>query len=244
VEQAEAALDAARLDVEFTRVSAPVAGRVGRKLVTEGNLISGGVGTQGTLLTTIVSLDPIYAYFEADEGSVLKYSRLARTGQRPSSREHRNPVHVGLADEEGFPHDGVMDFVDNQVDRGTGTIVARAVLPNPDLSLLPGLFARLQLPGSGQYRATLVPDEAIGTDQSQKFVWVVDAESKAQYRTVRIGPIIDGLRVVREGLTPEDRVVVAGVQRVRPGVVVDAQLVPATAVANAAPSDGAPPKSD
>src|SRR6266446_9599746 len=142
VEEAQAAVDAARLDVEFTRVSAPIGGRVGRKLVTEGNLINGGVGTQGTLLTTIVSLDPIYAYFEADEGSLLKYSRLARLGQRPSSRDYKNPVRVALADEEGFPHPGVMDFVDNQVDRGTGTIVGRALLPNPDLSLLPGLFAR------------------------------------------------------------------------------------------------------
>jgi RND family efflux transporter MFP subunit len=236
LEEAQAAVDAARLDVEFTRVSAPVSGRVGRKLVTEGNLINGGVGAQSTLLTTIVSLDPIYAYFEADEGSVLKYSRLARTGQRPSSREHRNPVRVGLADEEGFPHEGVMDFVDNQVDRGTGTVVARALLPNPDLSLLPGLFARLQLPGSGQYRAILIPDEAVGTDQSQKFVYVIDAEGKAQYRTVKVGPMIDGLRVVREGLAPDDRVVVAGIQRVRPGILVDAEPVPAAAVATAGPN--------
>ena len=221
--ETEAAVDAARLDVEFTHVTAPVAGRVGRKLVTEGNLINGGVGTQGTLLTTIVSLDPIYAYFDADEGSLLKYSRLARTGQRPSSREYKNPVHVALADEETFPHDGWMDFVDNQVDRGTGTIVGRAVLPNPDLSLIPGLFARLRLPGSGRYRATLLPDEAIGSDQSQKYVFVVDAEKKAQYRTVKIGPLVDGLRVVREGVTPEDWVVVAGLQRVRPGLMVDAQ---------------------
>ncbi len=223
VEESQAAVESAKLDVEFTHVSAPVSGRVGRKLVTEGNLINGGVGTQGTLLTTIVSLDPIYAYFEADEGAVLKYGRLARLGQRPSSREHKNPVHVALADEEGFPHDGVMDFVDNQVDRGTGTIVARALLPNPDLSLIPGLFARLRLPGSGQYRAILLPDEAIGSDQSQKFVFVVDGESKASYRMVKIGPLVDGLRVVREGLTPEDWVVVAGLQRVRPGGTVDAQ---------------------
>ena len=223
VEEALAAVDAARLDVEFTHVSAPVGGRAGRKLVTEGNLINGGVGTQGTLLTTIVSLDPIYAYFEADEGSLLKYDRLRRTGERPSSRDYKNPVHVALADEEGFPHPGVMDFVDNQVDRGTGTIVGRALLPNSDLSLLPGLFARLRLPGSGQYQAILVPDEAIGSDQSQKFVFLVDGESKAQYRTVKIGPLIDGLRVVREGVGPEDRVIVAGLQRVRPGLKVDAQ---------------------
>jgi len=223
VEEAEAAVDAARLDVEFTEVSAPISGRVGRRLVTEGNLISGGGGSQGTLLATIVSLDPIYAYFEADEGSLLKYDRLARSGQRPSSRDYRNPVRVGLADERGFPREGFMDFVDNQVDRGTGTIVGRAILPNPDLDLVPGLFARLQLPGSGQYRAILVPDEAIASDQSQKYVFVVDAESKAKYRPVKIGPLVDGLRVVREGVTPGDWVVVAGLQRVRPGLPVDAQ---------------------
>jgi len=245
LEEAQAAVDAARLDVEFTRVSAPVSGRVGRKLVTEGNLINGGVGAQSTLLTTIVSLDPIYAYFEADESSVLKYNRLARLGQRPSSREHRNPVHVGLADEQGFPHEGVMDFVDNQFDRGTGTIVARALLPNPDLGLLPGLFARLQLPGSGQYRAILIPDEAVGNDQAQKFVYVVDAENKAQYRTVTVGPLIDGLRVVREGLAPEDRVVISGLQRLRPGIVVDAQAVPAeSTVATAAPTAPTTPPAD
>jgi RND family efflux transporter MFP subunit len=220
---AEAAVEAARLDVEFTQVSAPISGRVGRKLVTEGNLITGGPGSQGTLLTTIVSLDPIYVYFEADEGSFLKYTRLARTGERPSSRDYKNPVYVGLADERGFPREGFMDFVDNQVDRGTGTIVGRAVLPNPDLSLTPGLFARLRLPGSGRYRATLLPDEAIASDQSQKYVFVVDRESKAQYRPVKIGPLVDGLRVVREGVTPDDWVVVAGLQRARPGLTVDAQ---------------------
>src|SRR5437899_10208950 len=240
VAEAQAAVDAARLDVEFTHVSAPVSGRVGRKLVTEGNLINGGVGTQGTLLTTIVSLDPIYAYFEADEGSLLKYDRLARTGQRPSSRDYKNPVHVALADEEGFPHEGAMDFVDNQVDRGTGTIVGRALLPNPDLSLIPGLFARLRLPGSGEYRAILVPDEAIGSDQSQKFVFVVDGESKAEYRAVKIGPLVDGLRVVREGVTPDEWVVVAGLQRIRPGIKVDAQRETIPPPATVATADGLP----
>ena len=223
VAEAEAVVEAAALDVEFTNVTAPVSGRVGRKLVTEGNLINGGVGTQGTLLTTIVSLDPIYAYFEADEGAFLKYSRLAQTGERPSSREYKNPVHMGLADEKGFPHEGRMDFVDNQLDRGTGTIVARAVMPNTDLMLAPGLFARIQLPGSGRYRAILVSDEAVSSDQSQKFVYVVDGDGTARYRTIKIGPLVDGLRVVREGLTPEDWVVVAGIQRVKPGAKVDAQ---------------------
>jgi membrane fusion protein, multidrug efflux system len=219
----EAAVEAARLDVEFTQVAAPISGRVGRKLVTEGNLTTGGPGSQGTLLTTIVSLDPIYAYFEADEGSFLKYERLKRSGERPSSRDYKNPVFVGLADERGFPREGFMDFVDNQVDRGTGTIVGRAILPNPNLSLTPGLFARLRLPGSGRYRATLLPDEAIASDQSQKYVFVVDRENKTQYRPVKIGPLVDGLRVVREGVTPDDWVVVAGLQRARPGLTVDAQ---------------------
>src|SRR5262249_16028295 len=174
VDEAEAAVDAAKADVEYTHGTGPVSGRRGRGRVTEGSLRKGGRGTQGTRLSTIVSLDPIYAYFEADEGSLLKYNRLARLGKRPSSRESKNPVHVALADEEGFPHEGFMDFVDNQVDRGTGTIVGRAVLPNPDLSLIPGLFARLRLPGSGEYRAILVPDEPISSDQSGTFGDVVD----------------------------------------------------------------------
>jgi len=223
VAEAEAALDAAKLDLEFTRVTAPISGRASRKLVTEGNLINGGVGTQGTLLTTIISLDPIYAYFDADERSFLKYVRLANSGERPSSREHRNPVHIGLADEEGFPREGFMDFVDNQLDRGTGTIVGRALIPNPDLTLAPGLFARLRLPGSGLYQAVLLPDEAIGSDQSQKFVYVVTDDGKIEYRAVKIGPLIDGLRVVRDGVTPAEWIVVSGVQRVRPGQPVDAQ---------------------
>ncbi len=223
VDEAQAARDAAALDVEFTNVTAPVSGRVGRKLVTEGNLINGGVGTQGTLLTTIVSLDPIYAYFEADERAFFKYSRLAQTGQRRSSREYKNPVRVAFADETEFTHEGWMDFVDNQLDRGTGTIIGRAVLPNPDLMLAPGLFARLRLPGSGSYRAILISDEAIGNDQSQKFVYVVDADGTARYRSIKIGPLIDGLRVVREGLGPEDWIVVAGLQRVKPGAKVDAE---------------------
>ncbi|HVM96638.1 MAG TPA: efflux RND transporter periplasmic adaptor subunit [Candidatus Acidoferrales bacterium] len=223
VEESQAAIDAAKLDVEFTQITAPIRGRIGRKLVTEGNLINGGVGTQGTLLTTIVSLDPIYAYAEADERSYLKYVRLAQSGQRPSARYFRTPVWIGLADEDGFPHEGTMDFVDNQLDRGTGTIIGRALLPNPDLLLSPGMFARMRLPGSGQYHALLLPDEAVGTDQSQKFVYVVDNANKAQYRTVETGPLVDGLRVVRGGLSPEEWVIVNGVQRARTGITVDPQ---------------------
>jgi RND family efflux transporter MFP subunit len=240
IQTAQAELDRANLDLEFTKVTAPIVGRIGRALVTKGNLVVSGE----TLLTTIVSLDPIYAYFEADEASFLKYIRLAQSGQRPSSREHPNPVHLALGDETGFPHEGTMDFVDNQLDRGTGTIVGRALVPNPDLLLAPGLFARLQLQGSGLYNAILVPDEAIASDQSQKFVYVVDADGKSQYRTVKVGPLVDGLRVVREGLAPEDWVVVAGIQRIKPGAPVDAQREtippPAHATAEATPPTSPP----
>jgi RND family efflux transporter MFP subunit len=232
VEDAAASLDAARaarataaLDLEFTHVQSPIDGRASRHLVTEGNLVTGG-DVQGTLLTSIVSLDPIDCYVDTDERSYLKYTRLAQSGQRPSSRDVPNPVWVALADEEGFPHEGHMDFVDNQLDPQTGTMVGRAVLPNPDLLLAPGMFVRLRLAGSGHYEAMLLPDEAIGTDQSQRFVWVVGADGRTQYRTVTVGPLHEGLRIVRSGLTADDRVIVSGVQRVRPGLEVMAQDVP------------------
>jgi len=217
-----AAVDAAKLNVEFTRVTAPIPGRISRKLVTAGNLINGGTA-QSTLLTTIVSLDPIYCYIEADERSFLKYVRLAREGKRPSSREVRNPVYLALADETGLPHKGYMDFVDNRLDPNTGTMTGRAVFPNPDLTLTPGLFARVRLQGSGRYEALLLPDEAIGSDQAQKFVFVVSDQNVVEYRPVQLGAMIKGLRVVREGLKPEDWVIISGVQRARPGMKVDAQ---------------------
>jgi RND family efflux transporter MFP subunit len=229
VATAQAAVDAARLDVEFTRVTAPVTGRVSRKLVTEGNLINGGVGTQGTLLTTIVSLDPLYVYFEANERDYLKYVRLAKSGERPSSREYKNPVQIGLADEKGFPHEGYMDFMDNQ---------KRAIVPNTDGLLAPGLFVRLRLIGSGRYKALLIPDEAVQSDQAEKFVWVIDGDNKVHYRKVTCGSVHDGLRVVREGLTPDDRVIVKGIQRARPDIVVEAEeeeLTPPTATAAGPP---------
>jgi RND family efflux transporter MFP subunit len=235
LQAAKAAYEAAHLDVEFTEVRAPVSGRIGRKLVTEGNLVTGGAGTQATLLTTIVSLDPIYVYFEADERAYLKYTRLAREGLRPSSRDVQNPVDVGFADEDGFPHRGHMDFVDNRFDPNTGTMIGRAVLPNPDLAFAPGLFARLRLVGSGQYRATLIPDTAINSDQAQKFVYVLGTDDTAQYRTIIIGPLNEGLRIVRSGLTPEDRVVVTGVQRLRPG----AKVIPEEKAPSGSPVPGA-----
>lgn len=223
VEAAAAAVDAAKLDVEFTQVRAAIAGRVSRKLVTEGNLVTGGSGSQGTLLTTLVSLDPIYVYFDADERAYLKYQRLAQTGDSPSSRDARSPVQIGLADEDGFPHEGYMDFIDNRLDAGTGTMISRAVLPNPYFAFTPGLFARLRLPGRPRYRAVLIPDNAVVSDQSKKLVYVVDENGVVSNRQVELGPIYEGLRIVHEGLSSSDRIVVSGVQRVRPGITVDAE---------------------
>jgi len=220
LQAARAAVDTAKLNVEFTRITAPITGRISRKLVTQGNLINGGTA-QSTLLTTIVSLDPIHCYIEADERAYLKYVRLSREGKRPSSREVRNPAYLALADETGFPHKGYIDFVDNRLDPNTGTMTGRAIFPNPELTLTPGLFARVRIPGSGNYEALMVPDEAIGTDLSQKFVFVLNDHSIVEYRAVQLGPIIGGLRVIREGLKPEDLVIVKGTQRARANMKVD-----------------------
>ncbi|HEY0938873.1 MAG TPA: efflux RND transporter periplasmic adaptor subunit [Steroidobacter sp.] len=224
VEAARAAVAAAKLNLEFTRVTAPISGRVSRAIVTAGNLVTGG-STQATLLTTVVSIDPIYVTFEGDEQVYLKYTELARRGDRPSSRDAANPVLMALANEEGFPHQGVMTFVDNQVDPRTGTIRARAAFDNKDGYLTPGLFARVKLLGHNSHPAVLVDDRAIGTDQSQKFVYVVDSDNKVSYRTVKVGRLTDGLRIVQEGLEPGENVIVNGLQRVRPGVVVAPEKV-------------------
>jgi len=213
---AQAAVTAAELDLEFTQVRAPIAGRIGRHLVSTGNLIDGG-SSFATLLTTINSLDPIHAYFDADERAYLKYTRLDREGKRPSSREVANPVFLGLEDEVGFPHLGYMDFVDNRLDADTGTMRGRAIFDNPDGVLTPGLFARLRLRGGAEYDALLLPDAAVGTDQTQRIVWVVGDDDVVQPRVVELGPMAYGLRVIREGLTASDRVVVSGLQRLRPG---------------------------
>jgi RND family efflux transporter MFP subunit len=222
VQAARAAVEAARLNVEFTQVKAPISGRISRQLVTEGNLINGGTA-ESTLLTRIVSLDPLYGYFDVDERAFLKYTRLWRNGTRPGSREVKIPVDLGLADETGFPHQGHLDFIDNRLDPNTGTMTGRAVIPNSDLTLTPGLFARIRLPGSSQYEALLLPDAAIGSDQTQRFAFVVNDQNTVEYRKVALGPMIDGLRVVRNGLKPEEWVIVNGVQRVRTGAKVDPQ---------------------
>ena len=226
VRAAEAAVAAARLNLQFTEVRSPIDGRAGRALITEGNLAQ----ADGTLLTTVVSLDPVHVYFEADEQSYLRYQQEAR------DRGVANPVRVGLAGEQGYPHQGSVDFIDNQVDAGTGTIRARAVLPNPDRSLTPGLFARVQLQGSAGFEAKLVDDKAILTDQDRKYVFVVDGKHTAQRRDVRTGGIADGLRIVTDGLKPGDRVVVEGVQKVFfPGMPVKESLVPMPGTTATAP---------
>jgi RND family efflux transporter MFP subunit len=224
VEAARAALEVAQLNLDFTRVTAPITGRISKAAVTAGNLVNGGSGA-ATLLTTIVSVDPIYVSFEGDEQVYLKYNELARRGDRSSSRDFANPVQIGLANENGYPHTGTMAFVDNQIDPRTGTIRARASFSNKDGYFTPGLFARVKLLGHNSYTAVLVDDRAIGTDQSQKFVYVVDAENKVTYRTVKIGRLTDGLRIVHEGLTVGEKVVVNGMQRIHPGSVVKPELV-------------------
>ncbi len=229
---ARAAVEAARLDLDFTRVTAPIAGRASKAEVTAGNLVTADSGA-APLLTTVVSVDPIYVTFEGDEQVYLKYNELARRGERQSSRDAANPVQLGLANEEGYPHTGSMVFVDNQIDPRTGTIRARAAFSNKDGYFTPGLFARVKLLGHNTYPAVLVDDRAIGTDQSQKFVYVVDTDSRIAYRNVKIGRLTDGLRIVHEGLAPGERVVVNGLQRVHPGVVVKPELIAMDARVNA-----------
>lgn len=228
IRAAEAAVRSARLNLEWTRVRSPIAGRVSRAEVTTGNLVQAGPPT-ATLLTTVVSLDPIYVVFEGDEQSYLKYAALARSGGRPSTHEARSPVFVGLADEDGYPHQGYLDFMDNQLNPQTGTIRARAVLSNADRRFTPGLFARVKLVGHDRYRASLVLDRSIGTDQDKKFVLVLNSDSTVAYRNVALGPLVDGLRVVTKGLEPGERIVINGLQRVRPQMKVTPTIAAMTA---------------
>ena len=222
LELATAAERAAKLNLEFTQVYSPIKGRIGKTQVTQGNLINGGESS-ATLLTTIVSLDPIHFYISADEQDYMKYLRLAQSGDRPSSRNVRNPVRLRLADETDFLHEGYMDFVDNQIDVTTGTQMGRAVFKNPDLFLVPGMFAEIQLIGTGPYEAVQIPDSAIASDQSQRFVFVIDENNLAQRKMVTPGRIEHGLRIIHTGLSKEDRVIIKGIQRVRAGQLVDPQ---------------------
>ncbi|MGL4261985.1 MAG: efflux RND transporter periplasmic adaptor subunit, partial [Afipia sp.] len=217
--QADGALKRALLDVEYTKVVAPIDGRVSRHLVTVGNLVQGSE-SGATLLTSIVSLDPIHVYFDMDESIYLKNNRLWFEGRRPSSRDTPNPVQIMLSGETKPSREGTVDFLDNRLDVGTGTLRGRGLVPNKDLSILPGQFARVRVLGSAPYEALLLPDTAIATDQSRKVVFVVKADDTVEMRPVVLGPLDDGLRVIREGLKADDRVIVDGLQRARVGAKV------------------------
>lgn len=209
---AEERVKTAQLELSFTRIEAPVAGRIGRTEVTRGNFVTAGASSGATLLTRIVSQDPIYIEFDIGELNAIKYARLHENGGLIGK-----PVEVGLPDEKGFPHRGALDFLDNRLDPGTGTLAARARIANPAGLFSPGMFARVRLQGTAAYDAVMLPDAAIGTDQVSRFVYVVGADNAPAQRRVVLGPLVDGLRVIREGVAAEDWVIVKGQQRVRPG---------------------------
>jgi len=223
----EAAVRQAELDLGFTELRAPIDGRIGDRRVAPGNLVTGGTGGNTTLLATIVSIDPIRFEFTFDESSFLRYERMARTngaaGDDIASRGASTPVKLKLIDEKDFTHEGRMDFVDNVIDRTTGTIRGRAQFANPGGLFTPGMFARVQVPGSPRYDALMVPDVAIGSEQVRKFVFVVDAKDTAQQKYVTLGPVIDGLRVIKSGLAAGDKVIVNGMAKVRAGAKVKPQ---------------------
>jgi multidrug efflux system membrane fusion protein len=219
IELSKAGVETAELNLQYTKIRSPVKGRISRKEITEGNLIAGGTATS-SLLTTITSMQPIFCVFDATEQDVLKYVRLAASGQRESSREVKNPAYLGLADEEGFPHRGHIDFVDNRLDINTASMRARCVFPNDDKLMVPGMFARIRIPGSSSHQAVLIPDSAIGTDQSSQYVFIV-VDGVIQRRSIKSGPIVDGLRVIREGLNGDESVVIEGLLQSRPDAEVN-----------------------
>ena len=241
VRAAEAALRSARLNLEWTTVRAPITGRVGRAEITAGNLVQAGAPA-GSLLTTIVSLDPIYVYFDTDEQVYLK-NATAFTALRsvPGARLAPRPVLIGLANEAGFPHQGTLDFVDNRVDPSAGTIRVRAVVPNATHLFAPGLFARVRLGGGKTRQASLIQDQSIGTDQDRKFVLVLKPDSTVEYRAITVGRVVDGLRIVESGLKPGEHVVINGQLRVRPGMKVAAKQSDMLVTASAPTSAPAAP---
>lgn len=220
VAASQAELENAQLNLSFTRVTAPIDGRVSRAEITEGNLVGAGQ----SLLTTLVSTDKVYAYFDADERVFLKYVELAR--KAGGDARGASPVYLGLTSENGHPHEGQLDFLDNQVNPRTGTIRGRAVFDNRDGRFTPGLYARLKLVGSGTYPAALIKDEAVGTDLGKKFVLVLGDKNTVDYRAIELGPKLEGLRIVRSGLSKGEKIVVNGLQRAMPGATVDPQAVP------------------
>jgi RND family efflux transporter MFP subunit len=223
---ADKAVVAAReLDLEYTKVIAPVSGRVSRYVVTVGNLIQSGDQGGGTLLTNIVSVDPMYAYFDVDENTVLRVRRLIREGKAKSARDVEIPVWLGLANEDGFPHRGTIDFVDNQVNPKTGTLRLRGVFPNKDETLAPGYFAKVRVPIGFAHHALLVSDRALDTDQGQKILYIVNEKNEVVSRPVRLGLLHDGLREITDGVKPGEKVVVNGLQQIRAGITVEPEVV-------------------
>jgi RND family efflux transporter MFP subunit len=222
---AEANRDLAALNLEYTKVTAPVGGRISRYLVTVGNLIQSGDQGGGTVLTTIVSVDPMYAYFDVDELTVLRAGQLNREGKAASARETAVPVSLALANEEGFPHRGTINFVDNQINAKTGTLSCRGVFPNKDEALTAGFFARVRVPIALPHRALLVTDRALDNDQGQKILYVLNDKDEVVSRPVRVGALHDGLRAIEDGLKPGERVLVNGLLKVRPGMTVQPKLV-------------------
>jgi RND family efflux transporter MFP subunit len=223
---ADNALVASRqLDLDYTKVVAPVSGRVSRFVVTVGNLIRAGDQNGGTLLTTIVSVDPMYAYFDVDESTALRVRQLVREGKSDSPRDGGFPVALGLANEDGFPHQGEVNFVENQVNPKTGTIRVRGVFPNRKQVLLPGLFGRVQMPIGRPHKALLVSDRALDSDQGQKILYVVNQKNEVTSRPIHVGALHDGLREITDGLKAGERVIVTGLQHVRPGAAVEPKLV-------------------
>lgn len=228
IRAAQAAVDAAQLNLDFTKVTAPIDGRASRALITSGNLVT--AGDTASVLTTLVSQKTVYVYFDVDESTYLHYQNLARSGQGATSNHTALPVEIGLTGEEGYPHQGKVDFLDNQLTPSTGTIRMRALLDNSQRQFTPGLFARVRLPGSAEFKATLIDDKAVLTDQDRKYVYIVDKEGKAQRRDITPGRQADGLRIVRQGLNPGDKVIVEGLQKVfMPGMPVNAKTVAMTA---------------
>lgn len=236
----KAMVSSRELDLGFCKVRAPISGRISRYNVTVGNLVQAGDLTGGTLLTTIVSVDPMYAYFDVDERTVLRVKELIREGKAQKPDDASIPVWLGLANEAGHPHQGSIDFIDNQVNPKTGTLRVRGVFPNKDEALSPGYFARVRVPIGTAHKALLVTERALDTDQGQKIVYVVDEDNKVTSRPVRLGALHDGLREVTDGLKGGERVIVNGLQQVRPGLTVEANLadmpVPKSQSVNAAAS--------
>ncbi|MNZ82340.1 Efflux pump periplasmic linker BepF [compost metagenome] len=228
IRAAQAAVDTAQLNLDFTKVTAPIDGRASRALITSGNLVT--AGDSASVLTTLVSQKTVYVYFDVDESTYLHYQNLARSGQGASSNHMALPVEIGLTGEDGYPHQGKVDFLDNQLTPSTGTIRMRALLDNAQRQFTPGLFARVRLPGSAEFNATLIDDKAVLTDQDRKYVYIVDKEGKAQRRDITPGRLAAGLRIVQRGLNPGDKVIVDGLQKVfMPGMPVNAKTVAMTA---------------